>query len=528
MGKKQLKRESKLEKLNRIAVNYIQMILYAYLFLMIVAFPFYAPQGYVEIGANKFRFFKAECILYMVIVFPAIVVFLSCMVSKHIKQKERIVLSLTDKAILLYGMAVLLSFICTPWKKEAIWGAEGWYMGLFSQLMFLAIYFTVSRFAGKVTCWYWMFLGVSFVIFLLGILNCFSVYPIEMEGSTPGFISTLGNINWFCSYWMVVFPIGLVLYWIGEGDTVWKRAALTIYVVIGFATGVVQGSSSAFLVLGVLFLTMFLLSFESSEKLMRWIELGICFAGSLLLLGVVQGVFPEALNYENMIEKWLTKYTIASGIFSFMVILYAAAHYQFKKRQMQIERIGFIRKAVVVLLFAAVMVIAAFIVYYNVFYHGGTDSKAAQAFIIDEMWGNGRGTTLRTGIESFAVMPVWNKIVGIGPDCFYLYAYDQPDIAARLYSVFDNARLTNAHNEWLTVLVDTGILGMISYASVFLTAIYRQIKKGKEKDILLVCAVCMISYTAHNMISFQQVICTPTMFILIGFGENLYKKMNLK
>ena len=524
MGRKQLKKDGKLEKLNGIAGNYIRMVLYAYLLLQIVVFPFYAPQGYVEIGISKYNFFKVSGILCMVIVFPAIVVYLPCVLLKYKKQKQRISFTLTDKAVLFYGLAVLLSFACTAWKEEAVWGAEGWYMGLFSQLMFLVIYFLVSRFTENIKAWYQLLLAVSFVVFLHGILNCFSVYPVRMEGSIPGFISTLGNINWFCSYWMVVFPIGLVLYWIGEEEAVWKKAALIVYVITGFATGVVQGSSSAFLALGAMFLTLLLLSFESSGKLLRWIELGIYFSVSLLLLGAIQGVFPRALNYENAIEKWLTNYRVAFCIFSFMIILYAAAHYLFQKKELQIERICFIQKAIVVLLFSAVVVIAVLTVYYNFFNHADTDSKIAQAFVIDEAWGNGRGTTWRTGVEAFAAMPVWNKLVGVGPDCFYLYAYVQPDIAARLYSVFGNARLTNAHNEWLTVLVDTGILGMISYAAIFLTAIYGQIKKGKEKNILLVCAVCMISYTVHNMISFQQVICTPIMFILIGLGENLYKK----
>jgi len=520
MGKKRLQKESNLEKLNRIAQNYIRIVLYAYLLLLIVVFPFYAPQGYVEIGVSKYNFFKVSGILCMVIALPAIVILL----AYYIKAKKTITLSLTDKAMLSYGLAVLLSFACTEWKKEAVWGAEGWYMGLFSQLMFLAIYFAVSRFTENVRVWYRIFLAVSFVVFLHGILNCFSVYPVEMEGSIPGFISTLGNINWFCSYWMVVFPIGLVLYWIGEGDTVWKRILLAIYVITGLATGIVQGSSSAFLALGAMFLTLFLLSFESSEKLLRWIELGIFFSISLLLLSVIQSIFPEALNYENAIEKWLTKYMVAFCLFSLMVIFYAAAHYLFKKREMQIERIGFIRKAVVILLLIAVMMIVILTVYYNFFYHGNTDSKTAQIFVISEEWGNGRGTTWRTGIEAFAAMPIWNKVVGIGPDCFCLFAYGQMDIAERLYRIFGNARLTNAHNEWLTVLVNTGILGMLSYAAVFLTSIYRQIKKGRKKDILLVCAVCMVSYTVHNMISFQQVICTPVMFVLIGLGENLHKR----
>ena len=163
------------------------------------------------------------------------------------------------------------------------------------------------------------------------------------------------------------------------------------------------------------------------------------------------------------------------------------------------------------------------VVYYNLLGKEPGNAKMAAAFTIDEDWGNARGTTWRTGVDAFVSMPVLNKLVGIGPDCFYLYAYSNGDIALRLYHVFGEARLTNAHNEWLTILVNMGILGLLSYAAVFLSAIYRQIKEGEKKALLLVSAVCIISYTVHNMVSFQQVICTPVVFFLIGFGENLIR-----
>lgn len=69
-------------------------------------------------------------------------------------------LSVTDKAMFFYAVAVMLSYICTEWKEQAVWGAEGWFMGLISQLMFVAVYFVVSRFGEKIKIWYAIFRGV--------------------------------------------------------------------------------------------------------------------------------------------------------------------------------------------------------------------------------------------------------------------------------------------------------------------------------------------------------------------------------
>lgn len=521
MGKKRKKqkKESRLERIRNIANKYMKVVICAYLLLMICIFPFYAPQGYVEIGINKYKFFRVTGILCAALICPAVIT----LCVYYIKAKEKIKLSLTDKVVLFYGLAVVLSFICSDWKEDAFWGTDGWYMGLVSQLMFVIIYFTVSRFSENIKKWYWVFLAVSSIVFLLGLCNRFSIYPIEMEGSNPGFISTLGNINWFCSYWIIAFPIGIVLYWIGEGDVRWKKITLISYLILGYMTGTVQGSNSGFLALGAVLLVLFFLSFNSNEKLLRWLELGIFFAVSLLILSIIQGIFPESLNYENTIETWLTKYIVVFCILAVIALLYAAAYYWFCKKEKSVENIRWIQKSVAVVLMIAVFAVGVCTVYYNFFNSADETSRMAAAFTLNDEWGNGRGATWRAGAEAFATMPVLNKIVGIGPDCFYLYAYNNWDISVRLYNIFGDARLTNAHNEWLTILVNMGILGFLSYAAIFLTAIFRQTKEGRKREILLISAVCIISYTVHNMVSFQQVICTPIIFILLGFGEKMLR-----
>ena len=64
----------------------------------------------------------------------------------------------------------------------------------------------------------------------------------------------------------------------------------------------------------------------------------------------------------------------------------------------------------------------------------------------------------------------------------------------------------------------------MTYITVFVSAVLRQLKAGKNKEIVLVSTVCIISYTLHNMVSFQQIICTPVVFILLGMGERMVSK----
>ena len=122
---------------------------------------------------------------------------------------------------------------------------------------------------------------------------------------------------------------------------------------------------------------------------------------------------------------------------------------------------------------------------------------------------------------AFKSMSFGEKLVGVGPDCFSQYVYMEPEIENLLYNVFGNARLTNSHNEWLTILINLGVCGFLAYIAVFATAIFRQIKAGKSIEIALISGICILTYTIHNMVSFQQVICTPVVFILLGMGESI-------
>lgn len=51
----------------------------------------------------------------------------------------------------------------------------------------------------------------ALLVFGLGLLNRFDVYPIASLRGDRSFISTLGNINWYCGFLAVFLPVGMGL-----------------------------------------------------------------------------------------------------------------------------------------------------------------------------------------------------------------------------------------------------------------------------------------------------------------------------
>ena len=51
-------------------------------------------------------------------------------------------------------------------------------------------------------------------------------------------------------------------------------------------------------------------------------------------------------------------------------------------------------------------------------------------------------------------------------------------------------------------------------------------KKAKENPVMLAFALCITGYACHNIFCYQQVCCTPFLFIALGIGESLTKSEN--
>ena len=511
-------------------------IIMAYFLAMALIYPLYVPGGYKRIGAVKYEFFRNVSLATLAV--AAVVLLLSIVVRRDwdwvIRNYRQ--MSVTDWFAYGYFVTILLSYLCSDYKKDALWGVQGWYMGVITQMIFILTYFLFSRYFHYDLRWIVTWLLAAAAVFLLGICNRYSIYPIVMEGQKATFISTLGNINWFCGYWSVTAPIGVTLYWCS--DKMWVRIAAGVYSVIAMMSGVTQGSESAYIVVAVVSLMLFVLSFGSITRMYRFLELCLMYAGSCLLAKLMMYVPGLELNYvtdkgSNFIgitgillygnaAVWMFYITLG-----FYVLLGVAEAHVFPKIADNRERNRRIRGIVTAAVVAAACVAALILLIksgalYNREVSDVTNDTGVR-IVFDENWGNGRGASWNCGINAYRSMDLLHKIVGVGPDCFADYVYSVPTLAGRLVDRFGNQRLTNAHNEQLTLLVNVGALGWLCYAGVFLTAFVRYVKDARRQPMLYLCAVSILAYTAHNLVSFQQVLNTPYIFIVLGIGEYIDK-----
>lgn len=510
-----------------------QGIMMAYFLMMAVVYPFYAPGGYLRIGEVKYEFFRNVSLVTLAVM--AGVILLAVVVRRD---REWIVrnyrrMSVTDWFAYGYLVVVMLSYLCSAYKEDALWGVAGWYMGVITQMMFVLLYFFFSRYFHCDLRWIGVWLSAAALVFLLGICNRYSVYPIAMEGRTATFISTLGNINWFCGYWSVTAPIGIALYWCGGSRRI--RFMAGAYSVVAMLCGVTQGSSSAYLVFGAVFFTLFVLSLRDNCRMYRFLELCMLFAGSCQLGRILRDVPELDYNYGLLVGDGgsrMTRLLLDSNAtlwgLAVVMVCYLLLRRLDRRGLIHMEKHGrlwVILSGIVALAFGVAAVLMLFDSGILRMREATDTAKWGSSFglVFDEDWGNGRGATWNCGMDAYQSLDALHKAVGVGPDCFADYVYAVPELAQRLAERFTNLRLTNAHNEQLTLFVNVGVLGWLCYMGIFLTAFLRYVRKGSVQPALYLCAVSVLAYTAHNMVSFQQALSTPYVFMVLGIGES-YRK----
>ena len=153
-----------------------------------------------------------------------------------------------------------------------------------------------------------------------------------------------------------------------------------------------------------------------------------------------------------------------------------------------------------------------------------------QYLLFDNKWGSDRGFTWKAAAGMFAEMTPLRKLFGAGPDCFKAYSYSIPEYADLLYQYWKPNILTNAHNEFLNLLICIGIVGLLAFLAMLGMGVWRFFKaweknsEGTENTWLsafvLAGMLSILAYAGHNFFCYQQVCCTPFLFIVMGLAES--------
>lgn len=501
----------------------MEYVLAAVMCAMCIAVSFYAKDGYHQIGNAKFEAYR----LVMVIGFLPFLALSVCYFIMFLLRRKPWRLSVTDgfaAAYLLFAtVAVVSGGVC----EDALWGSFGWNMGWMSQFSFVLIYFALSRFGRYYRVILGAFCGSALVVFLIGILHRLLIDPIGFYEGLEGrqmaqFLSTMGQATWYASFLAVALPVGVAAFLFAEKKR-W-RVLGGIYMTVGFASLVTQNSDSAYFAFAGFMLVFFLLCVESRETICRFAEAITLFFAAGKVMHFLMQIRPNPdLEYDFVTKMMLegkSTWMLLGLCLIWDIVLYLRRNHPYSAVRMK-----WAQRMALSLTAAGVFVMVGLIVLQTKGVFTGRLGEAlgvVSYFNWNDAWGNGRGRIWSFAVRVFAGESLLHKLFGVGPDCFgsYVSAVHGEEVTL----LWGDKLLTNAHNEWMTMAVNVGILGAAAYIGIFITAVRRFLKAWRQEYLLAASAASAVSYMAYNFFCYQQVCCTPFVFLMLGVGEYLLRE----
>lgn len=537
--------------------EFLSLLCNMHIVALLVALPLYTGDGYGQLGITKYVFFRNVSVLclgcWLILGMPGRIRALvekrrmavrdqGLSVARHrVKDAasrskvggsvEKIAnrkqagrwqggagsFSMVDCAVAAYGICVTLSALCSHYPLLSWFGYEEWYMGAFSQLMFVGIYFFVSRQYDGAAWPLWLGETAFFLVSGFGLLHKLGIDPLGLQkGWNSGdwvyghMLSTLGNINWLCGFYSVALAFTMAHFL--QEKRPWLQVFLYVSAVLAFVLLGVQGSQGGLLIIGVCVGTCLLFGWRQADILRKTFLLltGFFLCMPLMeLLMYLRGKEAAVVRDGNVFDKtvWYEWVMAALACIAFFIFFHK------KGKKCQNEKIGekgkprkgrFLRvpiRKVLLVCIGLCAVLGCWVAFWR----------------IDDSFGSGRGFLWRIAIESFGQADFKEKLLGAGPDCFGAAVFARLGAGTDVWKGdhWEGSVFTNAHNEILNQLCNVGILGTASYVAIFLTSLrrYRRALAGW----LGLLAVAM--YGAHSLLSFQQVLNAPLLFLALGLCE---------
>lgn len=528
-----------------------------YLLILFLVLPLYAPSGYVGLGDAKVRLYVVFSVLFCAwFLIRGLISRIPHLHRKPLqtasRQKNRsdsedtdadcmseagtLHLRLWRLFILLLIASLLLSSLLSGSFADAWSGADGWMMGFLVQALslFFAFFFSFpvsgdGEHARKFGT-YCLYAGAGITIFL-GIANRFRFYPFSYMGIDYTYLSTLGNIDWFCGYLSVVVPILMGDLYLARLD---RQSGRKVYVkelllVMSFLILILSGTESCYLILGICFVSLAIVSVQNQAGLPAFLEQLAAFCLLPVLLHICLITRRPELDrylYENtqgiswrLIHNWYGVALLAAAVS--LLLWRSRMEYQNSflwkspirrslirnatsrhaapvKKQKDVTCVGHLRCFELLCLAGAVLLLLV---------------QVLLPGLYSDRFGSSRGLIWSTCSEIYRGLPLSQKLFGIGPDCLYSYLLSHPEYRSFFLNRF-GMDIMNAHSILLNRLLTTGLVGMVLYLVIIVLSLRIWNRKLRSLPYIMM----LLCYLAVGTVLFDQITCLPLMLILMGIG----------
>lgn len=503
-----------------------QDCIYYFVFIMFGIFPIYCTNKFFNLPLDRLNFFLFATVSVSVLLLTLLLIEIhkkTIVISKDIIKNHLLQLyktfSISDYAMLAFLICCTLSTVFSKYPKESFIGQFGRENGLLIYILYFFAYFLISRGFKYKNSIFGVLLLTGSCMFLMAILqhlgfDIFGFYQRIAANQQSSYLSTIGNINFFSSFVVLVMPISTCLYFLCKNKTL--RIIYYIAMLLSFCGLIVANSDTGILGLAALFMLLLFYCWKDTGTLKRCCEIMIAFLFSVKLLNFLVALRPSQSHEFRGIYKMIVNSNWVNILLILAVCIWLFLYFILKKQISTVKLLKILKYSVFLFLCSTVTFFFLNFIWFT-FIDTKTDIGELSSYLrFNYNWGSHRGEIWFAGISAFGHFNIFQKLFGYGMDMF------SPIISNEtLYGY----RVDTAHNEFLEYLLTTGVCGLLSYLVFTFSQVIKCFKNLSQEPILFVLVASVICYLAQSVGNFATTMVTPLFIIIIAIAESINREI---
>ncbi|NCB74371.1 MAG: O-antigen ligase domain-containing protein [Clostridia bacterium] len=497
-------------KLKANTASFSERVTDIYVFVMLFAFPLFTGfEGYSEITLSKYIFFVSASALWLVLLFAAA---LKKKMSFNLKK-----LDLVEVLILLFTASCCVSAVFSSFRSSVLLG-EGRFDGLVTILLCAGIFFGVSRFGRVKNSYIYaaaLAVSINCIVAVFQILgyNPLQLFPGSYDFYDAGrefssiFLGTIGNADLFSAYLCLILPLICAFYISAEKRPLILLAPAFLCSLCLFKSGVSGGilALSATVLLAAPFII------TNGERLRRALEVAL-----LILSSVILAISVKTAETADAVT---VTFSFSRACIIVLILIFCAAAARFA-----LAKNDFSRKALRLFFLTAsgTLFFAGLAAAY--FWKGDKGSVYELSQLMhgnfDERFGSSR-------------ILIWRKTLELVPEKL-LFGGGPGTLALRLDVDFSrfveetgktlSSSVDNAHNEYLGILVNTGLVSLAAYLAAQAVSLVRAVKCAARSEFCCCFACALLCYWIQAFFGLGLFLVSPLMWLCWGLLVSSFRR----
>lgn len=486
---------------------------YFYVLIMLVVFPLFYTNGLFNLCKDKEDLFLFVTFIYVCILVPVVIKWV------YNLRKER---TKCIRADVIFGVILLLAlFISTIFaidsRKSFFYSTARMINGL-CVLGCIIVFFAVRQYGifDGIILWGWL-LGSS-LIYLTGILCACGVNVMHIQDGIkdtqkPIYLTPLGHADLNTCYVCLMLPLIMVMYMICKEQFSQILHGINIY--LGFLFIFFLKTDSVLIAMAAGFVVLLYFAVEREVWFGRYMQIMGMYLGAKITIWALLYMYGESLYpFFDLGEFLLNGNLILGevGIYLLMIGINKA------KKDCLRKGLLIIRKIALCVGIGLAICFVMGVIYANLNKSSIQENSFWNYLVVKDTTFNRRGFIWNRTVYTFINEPFWRKLFGNGLNCFREF------IAAGGTVSLEELTFNDPHNEFLQMLSDMGILGVIGYFGLLLSTLIRALKSWKQNELQVAVALTLCVYMIQGLANEYSIFYLPLLCIFLGLANGSIAK----